>query len=301
MTRFTLATLRTARGAKAAIGVGERYFELAEVSRDFQHHTVKSMLDDWTSNFPKLEMLVSDIGQRSHSELQSISAEEGDLLTPIVWPNKVVCVGANYADHLREMGLKAERWEPMPFFMCPPSTCLVGPGETVKIPKSTKQFDWELELAVIVGKRLENVTKEEAADAIAAYSIGFDLSCRDLIKVDNELRVDLVRGKSQDTMKPVGPFIVPAKFLPDVSDLKLTLSVNGKQMMDSSTKEMLFTCDEMLSTISSFVTLEPGDIVFTGSPNGSAGVHGNCWLKPGDSIHAEIEGIGAFDVQMQRS
>jgi 2-keto-4-pentenoate hydratase/2-oxohepta-3-ene-1,7-dioic acid hydratase in catechol pathway len=89
--------------------------------------------------------------------------------------------------------------------------------------------------------------------------------------------------------------------LPDVTNLKLRLDVNGKQMMNSSMDEMLYSCDEMMSVISQFVTLEPGDMIFTGSPRGSAGAHGNCWLKAGDSIHAEIEGVGAFDVRIKRS
>lgn len=109
---------------------------------------------------------------------------------------------------------------------------------------------------------------------------------------DTAIRVDLVRGKAQDTMGPCGPHILPAQFLPDVTNPKLTLNVNGKQMMNSSTNEMLNSCEEMLSVISEFVTLEPADLVFTGSPSGSARVHGNCWLKPGDEIHAEIEGLG---------
>ena len=95
--------------------------------------------------------------------------------------------------------------------------------------------------------------------------------------------------------------MVPAKFLPDVSNLKLTLDVNEKQIINASTNEMLYTCDEIMSVISQFVTLEPGDIVFTGSPSGSAAVHKKCWPRPWDDKHAEIEGIGAFDVQMKRA
>lgn len=300
MTRFTLATLQTSGGLKAAIGVAKSYYVLSDVLQDFDLATVKSLLEDWSSYLPRLEAAASSIVGQQHSSLHGIPFEEASLLTPIMWPNKLVCVGANYAGHLKEMGLKPAKWDIMPFFLCPPSTTLVGPGETVEIPKMTKEFDWEIELAVIVGKRLRNASKDEASQAIAGYSIGLDLSCRDLTLVDNDLKLDLVRGKSQDTMKPLGPFILPAQFLPDVSNLKLTLDVNGKQMMNTTTDEMLFTCDEMLSVISEFVTLEPGDIVFTGSPSGSAGAHGKCWLKPGDAIHAEIEGIGAFDVQMKR-
>ena len=301
MARFTLATLQTSEGPQAAIGIGDSYYPLSQALDNFQHASVKSLLEDWPTSLAKLEDLASDIVSGKLANAQSVSTTRATLLTPILWPNKFICVGANYVGHLKEMGLSPTKWKTMPFFLSPPTTCLVGPGETVEIPKMTKEFDWELELALVVGRRLRNATKEEASQAIAGYSIGLDLSCRDLTVVDSEIRVDLVRGKAQDTMSPCGPFILPAKFLPDITNLKLTLDVNGKQMMNSSTNEMLFTCEEMLMTISEFITLEPGDLIFTGSPSGSAGVHGNCWLKPGDEIHAEIEGIGALDVRMKRS
>ena len=129
--------------------------------------------------------------------------------------------------------------------------------------------------------------------------MGFDLSCRDLIQVDNDLKVDLVRGKAQDTMAPCGPAMVPAKFVEDVNDLRVQLSVNGEMMMDASTSEMLYKIDEQLSTISEYLTIEPGDILFTGSPSGSAGVHDNRWLRDGDRIRGEIESVGVLDVTVR--
>jgi len=178
---------------------------------------------------------------------------------------------------------------------------IVGPGETVKIPRSTKQFDWECELAVFVGKPLSHASREEAAEALAGYAIGLDLSCQDLIHVNNDFKLDLVRGKAQDTMGPCGPTIVPAKFVPDVNDLRIQLWVNDEKMMDASTSEMLYKVDEQLSVISQFVSLAPGDILFTGSPSGSAGVHGNRWLQCGDQITAKIEQVGTFEVTMQKT
>lgn len=217
-----------------------------------------------------------------------------------MYPDELLAVGANYAQHLKEMGLKVEKWASMPFFMRPPKTSLVGPGRTVRIPRSTKQFDWECELAIIVGKRLSHATREEAAAAIAGYSIGLDLSCRDLIPAGNDLQVDLMRGKAQDTMAPLGPHFVPAEFVPDPNNLRITLSVNQHPMMDSNTNDMLYKPDEQLSVISEYITLVPGDIVFTGSPPGSAAVHGGCWLQPGDRIRAEIENIGVLEVEMRK-
>ena len=301
MSRFTLATLQTAAGPKAAIGVGDKYHQLSEASDQFQHDTVKSLLEDWSSSFPKLQALADAIASGSNTNTYGISIDKAELFTPILWPNKFICAGANYIGHLKEMGLNPSKWSTLPFYCCPPTTRLVGPGETVEIPRSTKEFDWEIELGVVMGKRLRHGTAEEARHAIAGYTIGLDLSCRDLTLNDTEIRVDLVRGKCQDTMGPTGPHVVPVQFLPDVTNLKLRLDVNGKQMMDSSTSDMLYSCEEILSIVSEFITLEPGDLIYTGSPPGSAGAHGNCWLKPGDKIHAEIEGIGALDVQMKRN
>jgi 2,4-didehydro-3-deoxy-L-rhamnonate hydrolase len=169
----------------------------------------------------------------------------------------------------------------------------------VSIPKSTQQFDWECELTVVAGKRLRHATPKEAAQSIAGFTIGLDLSCRDLIPSHNDLQIDLIRGKAQDTMAPCGPHVVPAQFIKDVDNLRIRLYVNDQKMMDASTNEMLYKPDEILSAISAYITIEPGDMVMTGSPSGSAGVHGNRWLEPGDRIRAEIEGIGTLDVSMR--
>ncbi|KAL6808858.1 hypothetical protein GGI42DRAFT_365826 [Trichoderma sp. SZMC 28013] len=299
MSRFTLATLCIEDEPVAAIGVDDSFYLLPHSTLSLKHTTVKDILVSWSDTFPILEQFAQNTRKGQNvSGGSKINSDNAQLLTPIVYPNKLVAVGANYTGHLKEMGLSAEKWASMPFFIRPPTTSLVGPGKTVRIPRSTKQFDWECELAVIVGKKLRHASQEEAAEGIAGYSIGLDLSCRDLIPAGNELQIDLMRGKAQDTMAPCGPFIVPAKFLPDTSDLRIRLFVNDKPMMDASTSEMLYKCDEQLSIISSYMTLEPGDIVFTGSPSGSAHVHGDCWLKPGDRILAEIEGIGRLDVTM---
>jgi 2-keto-4-pentenoate hydratase/2-oxohepta-3-ene-1,7-dioic acid hydratase in catechol pathway len=299
MSRFTLATLCIEDEPVAAIEVDNSFYLIPSVLPSLKQTTIKDILVSWSDTFPKLEQFAQNTrkGQNALNECQ-ITLGNAQLLTPIMYPNKLVAVGANYSGHLKEMGLSAEKWANMPFFIRPPTTSLVGPGKTVRIPRSSNQFDWECELAVVVGKKLRHASPEEAAAGIAGYSIGLDLSCRDLIPAGNELQIDLMRGKAQDTMAPCGPFIVPAKFLPDTSDLRIRLSVNDKLMMDASTSEMMYKCDEQLSIISSYMTLEPGDIVFTGSPSGSAHVRGDCWLKPGDRILAEIEGIGRLDVTM---
>lgn len=179
-------------------------------------------------------------------------------------------------------------------------TSLVGPGETVRILRSTRQFDWEIELAVVVGRRLRHASPEEAAAAVAGYPVGFDLSCRDLIWVDNDLKVDLVPGKARDTMAPCGPALVPAAFVPDPYNLRLRLWVNDALMLDASSAEMLYRIDEPLSILSEFLTIEPGDFRSTGSPAGSAGAHGDRFLRPGGRIRGEIEHVGTLDGTCQQ-
>lgn len=150
----------------------------------------------------RIEGVITDATHRINGRV-GISSSEVEVLTPIRYPANLLAVGANYSGHLKEMGLDAGRWASMPFFIRPPKSTLVGPGATVIIPRSTRQFDWECELAVVIGRPLRHATEVEAAAAIAGYSIGLDLSCRDLIQVDNDLKVDLLRGKAQDTMAPM--------------------------------------------------------------------------------------------------
>lgn len=293
MTRFTLATLATADGPRAAIGVGDAFHAIDD--GETSPKGVREWLDDWDESFPILAGLAERVAEGRHPGRALV----GTPLTPVRYPDKLLAVGANYSGHLREMGLAVEKWESMPFFLRPPRTTLVGPGDTVRIPRSTRQFDWEVELAVVVGRRLRHASAGEAAGAVAGYAVGLDLSCRDLIRVDNDLKIDLVRGKAQDTMAPCGPSMVPAAFVPDPHDLRLRLWVNDELMMDASSAEMLYRIDEQLAIISEFLTIEPGDILFTGSPAGSAGAHGDRFLRPGDRLRGEIERVGVLEVTCQ--
>ena len=166
---FTLATLNTRIGPQAAIGVENRFYLISDLQSDV-HSTVKDLLANWSTSFSMLEQLATSIINGEFKNSPAVVAEKADLATPVIYPNKLMAVGANYTGHLQEMGLPVEKWHPMPFFLRPPTTTLVGPGKTVHIPKSTKQFDWECELAVIVGKHLRNAGKQEAMDAVAGYA-----------------------------------------------------------------------------------------------------------------------------------
>jgi 2,4-diketo-3-deoxy-L-fuconate hydrolase len=300
MTPFTVATLEAPGGSKAAIGIEGSYYLLEDIQPLLQPASSKTLLETWDTSLPVLQELADSLATNGATKTAGIPKDAAHLLAPVLYPDNLVAVGGNYAGHLKAMGLEVKKWDAMPFFIRPPKSTLVGPGETVRIPKTTHQFDWECELAVFVGKRLKDAARDESSAAIAGYAIGLDLSCRDLIWVDNDLKVDLVRGKGQDTMAPCGPAITPAKFVKDPNSLRIQLFVNDEKMMDASTSEMIYKIDEQLSIISHFITLQPGDILFTGSPSGSAREHGGRWLKPGDRIHAEISDVGVLNVTMRR-
>lgn len=292
MHRFSLANLQTTDGPQAAIEVKTSYYPLRELLPSLEGVSTRSLLATWDQSLTSLVKLADGI-YRGHTDIRGIPSSAAHLLAPILYPDKMLAIGANYSSHQREMGTEVTKSAPAPFFLRPPTTALVGPGNTVRMPSGTKEFDWECELAAVVGSTLSHASRQEAAAAIAGYAIGLDLSCRDL------MRIDLVRGKAQDTLGPCGPTIVPAMFVTDVNELRIELWVNDEKMIDGSTSDMIHKVDEQLSTISEFVTLAPGDILFTGSPAGSAAAHGNRWLKPGDRIRASIQQVGAFEVSIQ--
>lgn len=299
---FSLATLKDSESAKAVIVVQDKCYSLDDsvsvpgiTGRPL---TCLDLLQHWDTVLPALNdaAIKASQNQLSHCSVMSSTTR---LVTPIMYPNKLLAVGANYAGHLKEMGLPAEKWTPMPYFYRPPTTSMVGPGKTVRMPRSTKQFDWEIELVLVLGKGLRHASStSEASDAIAGYTIGLDLSCRDL-QVAKDIGMDIGRGKGQDTLAPCGPVFVPKQSLQKpVNDLALKLSVNGTLMVDGNTNDMLYSPEEILMEISKYTTLEAGDMVFTGAPAGSAKSHGGKWLQVGDQIRAEIEGIGVLEVEV---
>jgi len=222
------------------------------------------------------------------------------VLTPLQYPGKVLCAGANYYDHIKEMGVPDLRKEAQKlfFFFKPPRNALVGPGRTVRYPRDSKMFDWEVELAAVIGRTARRLTMANALEHVAAYSIGIDLSARDLNRAPETFyKLDWVAGKAQDTCCPLGPRLVPAKFIRDPQDLALKLSVNGQVKQDARTSGMIFDIREQLVTLSAIMTLDPGDIILTGTPAG-VGMPKQTFLKPGDRVDAEIESIGKLSVEI---
>lgn len=221
---------------------------------------------------------------------------DATLLAPVRYPNKLICAGANYRDHVAEMNGDGPPEGSRPwFFSVPPTTTIVGPDARVAISADPElRVDWEAELAVVIGSRLRDGRPEDALDHVAGYLILNDLSARGLARVPvpiaPPMAFDWLKHKGQDGAKPTGPGMVPA-WRADPDSLGIKLWVNGVLKQDGSTSKLIFGAAELLADISQHITLEPGDIVATGTPDGVGMARGE-FLHPGDTVRIAIEGLG---------
>jgi 2-keto-4-pentenoate hydratase/2-oxohepta-3-ene-1,7-dioic acid hydratase in catechol pathway len=206
----------------------------------------------------------------------------------IARPSKIICVGLNYKDHAAEskMALPAE---PILFFKATTSLC--GPNDDLIIPKNSQKTDWEVELAVVIGKKATYVAESEAMDYVAGYVLHNDYSER---AFQLERGGQWVKGKSCDTFAPLGPFLATKDEIADVHNLRLWLTLNGKTMQNGSTSNLVFNVPFLVSYISQFMTLLPGDVISTGTPAGvGLGFSPQIYLKPGDVVELGIDGLGS--------
>ena len=207
---------------------------------------------------------------------------------PIKRPSKIICVGLNYAKHAAESGMELPK-EPVLFFKS--TTAIVGPNDDLVLPKGSTKTDWEVELAVVIGKRASYVKKENAFDYIAGYVLHNDYSEREY---QLERGGQWVKGKSCDTFAPIGPFVVTKEEIKNPNNLELWLKVNGERMQSGNTSDFVFTIETVVSYISEFMTLLPGDIISTGTPSGvGLGLKPPRYLKPGDEVELGVEGLGS--------
>jgi 2-keto-4-pentenoate hydratase/2-oxohepta-3-ene-1,7-dioic acid hydratase in catechol pathway len=225
-----------------------------------------------------------------------------ELLVPIPRPNKLLLLAGNYNEHLQESGGAAtERAETFPYvFTKPPSTTLTDPNKPVVIPKvSPDHIDWELELCVVLGRRARHVTESDALRYVAGYTVGNDISDRQFRPNPsrkartNDKWFDWEHGKWHDTFCPLGPCIATSDAIPDPQKLKMKLTVKGAVKQSATTGQMIFPVAAVVAFISDVVTLEPGDLILTGTPAGIGHVSGT-YLQPGDRMEAWIEGIGTL-------
>jgi 2-keto-4-pentenoate hydratase/2-oxohepta-3-ene-1,7-dioic acid hydratase in catechol pathway len=216
--------------------------------------------------------------------------DEVRLRAPIPRPGKILCSGINYRGHLEENpGAKLPE---SPFFFSKLPSAVIGPGDSIVHPKLTHQLDYEVELAVVIGTTLRRAGEAEAMDAVFGYTILHDVSARDVQFKDNQITL----GKNFDTFAPLGPCIVTADEIPAPGNLRLRSSVNGKVLQDGSTSDWVFPLPRLLAALSAVMTLEPGDVVSTGTPAG-VGVFRKpqVFLQPGDVVVLEVEGIGRLE------
>ena len=307
---YKLLSFRTGQGPRAGVLIGDTVYEAAKVTNVPAHASVLGILEDWA----RARRLIDQASKRLASGKargKGVPLGRARLLAPVLYPGTIYCAGANYTDHMAEMA-RAQGQPPGPtmkelgekpwHFVKTSKSSVVGPGARVKLPVYSQMVDWEVELAAVMGKVARDVPVEPALAHVAGYTIANDLSARDVMRRDKNpatspFHYDWLSQKCFDGSCPLGPWIVPAHELPDPQKLGLKLWVNDTLMQDSNTSRMIFDTAEQIAMLSSRVTLQPGDLVLTGTPAG-VGMPRRMFLKAGDTVKLAIEGIGELSHTM---
>jgi 2,4-diketo-3-deoxy-L-fuconate hydrolase len=283
--------------------------------------SVRAMLDDWDSSFERLRSAANRVASDGLDKWRDATAKLDSLgiLPPVYPPGAILQSAANYRTHVIQLTV-AHRFKGLgitegmsdeevyakaaammderartgtPFIFAGTPAAICGARDDVILPRRGAQHDWELELAVIIGRRARNVSRDKALDYVAGYTICNDLTTRDLVaRKDNvELGLDWIGAKNAPTFFPTGPFLVPRAFVPDPMKLRITLKLNGQTMQDESTADMIFDVRRLIEYTSSITVMQPGDLLLTGSPAGN-GSHWRRFLEPGDVMESSITGLG---------
>ncbi|MGN6265944.1 MAG: fumarylacetoacetate hydrolase family protein [Ginsengibacter sp.] len=275
------------------IRFGEAGKERPGIIQDEKWYDVSGFVKDYDETFfasDGIQKLQSFVEQNSLTEV----AANQRLGCPVDKPSKIICIGLNYAQHARETNAQIPK-EPIIFFKA--TTSVSGPNDDIIIPKNSNKTDWEVELAVVIGKRASYVEESEAMDYVAGYCLHNDVSERTF---QIERGGQWVKGKSCDTFAPLGPWMATKDEIEDANNLRLWLTVNGKKMQDSNTNDLIFKIPFLVSYISQFMTLLPGDIISTGTPQGvGLGMNPQVYLKEGDVVELGIEGLGTQKQQVR--
>jgi 2-keto-4-pentenoate hydratase/2-oxohepta-3-ene-1,7-dioic acid hydratase in catechol pathway len=300
MVSYMLVTYQAADGPRAGLVIGDHLHDAATLTGHPADSTVLAILRDWIAAQARLDKAAS-------SPAAGQLLAETKLLPPILWPSAIYCAGANYADHAAEMARVGGR-EPEPdphtlglkpwHFLKAGRSTLAGHDDTVQITGLSKTMDWEIELAAVIGRAARNVPLAYALDYVAGYTIANDLSARDMgrrphVPNDAPFKFDWVAHKNFDGSCPLGPWIVPSRDMPDPQKLGLKLWVNDVIKQDSNTGQMIFTLAEQIEHLSSRITLQPGDVILTGTPAGVGAARPE-FLKAGDVVKLWIENIGTL-------
>jgi len=278
------------------------------------------ILENWDENFDALrrvaDFLRTDAANDSRWRDLFTPTEQLRFRPPVDLPRQVFCVGANYRQHVidlivdqsaatdKSLNREERRTQAAklmderaahgaPFVFSKPSSAITGPFDSVVLPRHARQPDWELELAVIIGKPCRHVSRDQALSYVAGYTIVNDITNRDLVfrKDAGGLGADWLAAKGSPTYLPTGPYLLPSAFIPNPQDLQIKLKLNGQVMQDESTADMIFGVARIVEHLSTYVQLWPGDLIATGSPAGN-GTHYNRFLQPGDVLEGSITGLG---------
>lgn len=240
------------------------------------------------NNITMLDLIEQATDQQAMSE-ESVPLEEVNLHAPVANPNKIIAIGLNYSDHAAETGAEIPE-KPIVFAKYP--NTIIGPGAPIRIPSITEQADYEAELAVVIGRKARAVEAEDAMDYVFGYMNSNDVSSRDLQFSEGG---QWTRSKSLDTFAPIGPYLVTKDEIEDPQDLSIRCVLNGEVMQEGTTSKMIFGVAELVAFLSTGMTLEPGDIIMTGTPPGVGFARDpKVFLKDGDEVSIEIEGLGTL-------
>ena len=266
--------------------VGDKGKEVpAIVDNENNYRDLSSLVDDLNPSTLNFEIL-KKIKDSDISKLPIISKDQR-IGSCVNKPGKFIAIGLNYSDHAKETGAKTPT-EPIVFMKATSSIC--GPNDEIEMPKVSNKLDWEVELAFIVGKDTKNISEKDAPDHILGYCIVNDVSEREW---QIEKLGQWVKGKSGDTFGPIGPYLVTKEEIPDIDNLNLKTEVNGKTMQSGNTKNMIFNTNFILSYVSKFMSLQPGDLITTGTPAGvGMGMKPQVFLKSGDILKLNIDSLG---------
>jgi 2,4-diketo-3-deoxy-L-fuconate hydrolase len=304
---FALGTFSRADGEPfAGLVLGGQVYDLRMALGS--EITTGALFADWDSAVTQLAALAADpLGP-------GVPLDDLRALPPVYPPGQVLCAGANYTEHVREMAFahfstaadgrsaselreaadaavtRLERTDPFLFGGLASAQC--GAADDIVLRGPGHEHDWELELAVVIGRGGRDISETEAMEHVAGYTIVNDVTTRDLVHRPGFPLSDTVMSKCRPTFFPTGPYIVPRVFVDDPERLRITLRVNGELMQDGGVDEMLHPIARLVAYASTAAELRPGDLILTGSPSGNAAQHGGRWLRPGDIVEGEITGLG---------
>ena len=251
---------------------------------------VSSFVNDYDEKFFGSGGLVSLKNWLNENESSAPRLDDSIRLgSPIARPSKIICIGLNFKDHAAESGLGAVPEEPLIFGKATSAIC--GPYDNIVIPRGSEQTDWEVELGVVIGKKTSYVDQDQALDHVGGYVLHNDVSERAFQK---DRGGQWIKGKSADTFAPMGPFMATPDEIDNISDMRMWLNVNGENMQDGNTSNLIFSVDHVISYLSQFMTLLPGDFISTGTPAGvGMGMNPEKYLKAGDVVELGIDGLGS--------